>query len=168
MFSSLVLPRSYIFSFFFFNDTATTEIYTLSLHDALPISADEQRAHPAAEQPDAHQPAVHTPRRRRLALAPVPPERLRRQVLGGEPAGSALPRAHGAGALLARSGEAQAALRRGDADHPRGEALARAVPGGRGLRRGEASPVQGAPRLPADRVGDDRRPVARVRIPSGA
>src|SRR6266480_5073616 len=26
---------------FFFNDTATTEIYTLSLHDALPISADD-------------------------------------------------------------------------------------------------------------------------------
>src|SRR3712207_9302831 len=26
--------------FFFFNDTATTEIYTLSLHDALPISAE--------------------------------------------------------------------------------------------------------------------------------
>src|SRR3712207_9087991 len=29
--------ESYLF-FFFFNDTATTEIYTLSLHDALPIS----------------------------------------------------------------------------------------------------------------------------------
>src|SRR5256885_8096295 len=29
---------SFIFFFFFFNDTATTEIYTLSLHDALPIS----------------------------------------------------------------------------------------------------------------------------------
>src|SRR5260370_10584109 len=28
----------YKFSLFFFNDTATTEIYTLSLHDALPIS----------------------------------------------------------------------------------------------------------------------------------
>src|SRR2546430_6715267 len=28
------------FFFFFFNDTATTEIYTLSLHDALPISID--------------------------------------------------------------------------------------------------------------------------------
>src|SRR5256886_16082462 len=27
-----------MYSFFFFNDTATTEIYTLSLHDALPIS----------------------------------------------------------------------------------------------------------------------------------
>src|SRR5438132_2280530 len=32
--SCLCLPSS---SFFFFNDTATTEIYTLSLHDALPI-----------------------------------------------------------------------------------------------------------------------------------
>ena len=29
---------TFIFQFFFFNDTATTEIYTLSLHDALPIS----------------------------------------------------------------------------------------------------------------------------------
>src|SRR5216684_9093396 len=29
----------FIFFFFFFNDTATTEIYTLSLHDALPISS---------------------------------------------------------------------------------------------------------------------------------
>src|SRR2546426_5869318 len=34
MFYPLLIP----FSFFFFNDTATTEIYTLSLHDALPIS----------------------------------------------------------------------------------------------------------------------------------
>src|SRR2546422_11423234 len=31
-----MLPPSF-FLFFFFNDTATTEIYTLSLHDALPI-----------------------------------------------------------------------------------------------------------------------------------
>src|SRR5258708_11563734 len=30
--------RPYILTLFFFNDTATTEIYTLSLHDALPIS----------------------------------------------------------------------------------------------------------------------------------
>src|ERR1041385_9280687 len=29
--------------FFFFNDTATTEIYTLSLHDALPICSDDLR-----------------------------------------------------------------------------------------------------------------------------
>src|SRR5438477_12148223 len=42
MFSSLrfdLLFASYIF--FFFNDTATTEIYTLSLHDALPICSYE-------------------------------------------------------------------------------------------------------------------------------
>src|SRR6266566_9007571 len=34
----LVFIYSILFHFFFFNDTATTEIYTLSLHDALPIS----------------------------------------------------------------------------------------------------------------------------------
>src|SRR3712207_6851643 len=34
--------------FFFFNDTATTEIYTLSLHDALPIST---RAHASGVKP---------------------------------------------------------------------------------------------------------------------
>src|SRR5260370_4156197 len=32
--------------FFFFNDTATTEIYTLSLHDALPILVEEARSGP--------------------------------------------------------------------------------------------------------------------------
>src|SRR2546430_11992371 len=40
MFLSLQCTRSCMTAiFFFFNDTATTEIYTLSLHDALPISA---------------------------------------------------------------------------------------------------------------------------------
>src|SRR6266850_3849467 len=38
----------FCFFFFFFNDTATTEIYTLSLHDALPISA--SRAHPRRDR----------------------------------------------------------------------------------------------------------------------
>src|ERR1039457_1777743 len=32
-----VYSRSTLFGLFFFNDTATTEIYTFSLHDALPI-----------------------------------------------------------------------------------------------------------------------------------
>src|SRR2546422_1780523 len=36
-------PVIFFSSFFFFNDTATTEIYTLSLHDALPISLFENR-----------------------------------------------------------------------------------------------------------------------------
>src|SRR2546422_11749180 len=35
--SFFVRPLPPCFFFFFFNDTATTEIYTLSLHDALPI-----------------------------------------------------------------------------------------------------------------------------------
>src|SRR5688572_31788516 len=45
-------------SFFFFNDTATTEIYTLSLHDALPISCEQirieaihaEKQHPARDR----------------------------------------------------------------------------------------------------------------------
>src|SRR2546430_16915658 len=45
---SLPIPLQYrIFFFFFFNDTATTEIYTLSLHDALPIYRPGRRHHGA-------------------------------------------------------------------------------------------------------------------------
>src|SRR2546430_15444504 len=40
-----------LFFFFFFNDTATTEIYTLSLHDALPIWAVDGGADPAGRGP---------------------------------------------------------------------------------------------------------------------
>src|SRR3989442_11709074 len=43
-------------TFFFFNDTATTEIYTLSLHDALPISL----CGGLAEQGIVHQPFAET------------------------------------------------------------------------------------------------------------
>src|SRR5215467_3916813 len=39
MFSLILYYSFFLLFFFFFNDTATTEIYTLSLHDALPISA---------------------------------------------------------------------------------------------------------------------------------
>src|SRR6476646_10723063 len=38
-----LLATPCVFLFVFFNDTATTEIYTLSLHDALPISAARRR-----------------------------------------------------------------------------------------------------------------------------
>src|SRR5690554_8179514 len=37
IFDLLISHHLYFFFLFFFNDTATTEIYTLSLHDALPI-----------------------------------------------------------------------------------------------------------------------------------
>src|SRR2546425_10271706 len=38
-----MISSFFYFSFFFFNDTATTEIYTLSLHDALPIYGGRER-----------------------------------------------------------------------------------------------------------------------------
>src|SRR3712207_9207422 len=61
--------------FFFFNDTATTEIYTLSLHDALPISApNPAEAWPAlfvAETPGRSQ---WSSRPRRVPGSVVPPD----------------------------------------------------------------------------------------------
>ena len=42
--------------FFFFNDTATTEIYTLSLHDALPISAVVEAGAPEPPPEPEHRP----------------------------------------------------------------------------------------------------------------
>src|SRR5258705_5983769 len=70
-FSSLFL------SFLFFNDTATTEIYTLSLHDALPISHAAARHRGAADlrrdvpllQPGARRRRVGGRRHRRGAAA---------------------------------------------------------------------------------------------------
>src|SRR6266480_7824273 len=57
----------HLFSFFFFfNDTATTEIYTLSLHDALPICLPGASGKTAAsfafvrESPDANRSEEHT------------------------------------------------------------------------------------------------------------
>src|SRR5689334_23997570 len=51
----LSLPRlTHIF--FFFNDTATTEIYTLSLHDALPISKYFPRPRAEGPHPRHHRP----------------------------------------------------------------------------------------------------------------
>src|SRR2546426_12461491 len=43
-FFSVVRCLTVHFFFFFFNDTATTEIYTLSLHDALPICGQPDRS----------------------------------------------------------------------------------------------------------------------------
>src|SRR3712207_9524838 len=52
-----------LFLFFFFNDTATTEIYTLSLHDALPICPAPRctRTHPT---PARARRSAHTCQRR--------------------------------------------------------------------------------------------------------
>jgi len=82
-----VVIGDFFFFFFFFNDTATTEIYTLSLHDALPISA-------LAEDPD---PMVAT----EAAIA----------AGGGAPATRALDRAAGSRAWTVRAGAANVAVR---------------------------------------------------------
>src|SRR3712207_6908330 len=58
MFENLVF-----ITFFFFNDTATTEIYTLSLHDALPISQTwtaERAASPAITRDPSGEKATPT------------------------------------------------------------------------------------------------------------
>src|SRR6266403_6413812 len=57
------------FFFFFFNDTATTEIYTLSLHDALPISLTPRRLAASA-------PAATNPRKRVFTAALPRPEQI--------------------------------------------------------------------------------------------
>src|SRR2546427_5050331 len=51
------------FLFFFFNDTATTEIYTLSLHDALPISAEAENHIQEGRHRDSGQRFGHQRRR---------------------------------------------------------------------------------------------------------
>src|SRR5260221_9779722 len=61
-------PLTMCLFFFFFNDTATTEIYTLSLHDALPISAKGE------------------------SMPPVPLARFRNRTLGTEEPRSELDR----------------------------------------------------------------------------
>src|SRR3712207_9054066 len=76
--SSRVRARVIVLSFCFFNDTATTEIYTLSLHDALPIS-DARDAR--------HQRGVAARLRRRLLGRERRGHALRRDE-GGEPARS--------------------------------------------------------------------------------
>src|SRR2546430_5895670 len=63
--------RHTVFFFFFFNDTATTEIYTLSLHDALPIWRAVARHARGAPHPAAH--------RRRRARGAEPDDRTDRK-----------------------------------------------------------------------------------------
>src|SRR2546430_8801223 len=53
----IIIRTSFISFFFFFNDTATTEIYTLSLHDALPIYSGDAR-HRQASHANAVVPAA--------------------------------------------------------------------------------------------------------------
>src|SRR5207248_9839306 len=58
-------------SHFFLRDTATTEFYTLSLHDALPIfDSRERRPGPSGSQPRVSMPADHRPESSSPASSP--------------------------------------------------------------------------------------------------
>src|SRR2546430_13764147 len=83
--------------FFFFNDTATTEIYTLSLHDALPISRLRGRT-AAARGPGGRAAAGGLPRRRGGAR----PAADRAPLLAGRPPRRAGSRGHGRPVLRTR------------------------------------------------------------------
>src|SRR3712207_8550993 len=62
--------------FFFFNDTATTEIYTLSLHDALPISLRRGRRRRESRVPPARcAPRMPRAAERRGTVPRPPPDR---------------------------------------------------------------------------------------------
>src|SRR3989454_12732787 len=85
-----------ILFYFFFNDTATTEIYTLSLHDALPISHAKctagYRATKACKSwgefamtPSARRKARPSRRRDRASKVRLPTMRCRRHVGGQGP-----------------------------------------------------------------------------------
>src|SRR5947209_17964482 len=58
-FHAFLIIFHFVSTFFFFNDAPTTEIYTLSLHDALPISdAAISLVRPAAKPPRAREVTV--------------------------------------------------------------------------------------------------------------
>src|SRR3989454_10837243 len=125
------------FFFFFFNDTATTEIYTLSLHDALPISPREREspARPAGPALPQLPPVLHRAGRvadRQLAADD------RHQLAGVPPVGLGVPSGPGG-------------IRPADP-------VFRPRPAGRGFRR-PAGPARrtGGDQLDCRRAGGDRK-----------
>src|SRR5256885_1609545 len=78
--------------FFFFNDTATTEIYTLSLHDALPISRSRRTARPRRprRRPRGRRSAVRTLARARFVRVSARKARLVLDQIRGKSVGEAL------------------------------------------------------------------------------
>src|SRR3989449_11385640 len=136
---------------FFFNDTATTEIYTLSLHDALPISADPRQlgardagvpARVAIEgQPRPEPDEVERPGREKRP-APAQREGNPRDQQGGQH------HAHVAARVEDPGGEGPLALR---------EPLRYGLHGGREVA-GLADPEQGARHAEAGDAAHQRMP----------
>src|SRR2546422_5798543 len=169
-----------LFSFFFFNDTATTEIYTLSLHDALPISVagvrQESLAAPrvdrAAERRGVTEPRRSLSRRPTVGTGLAAPatekpcvEPRRRHAVGGpEPEDEALGEALARRELLEGVERQPTLLERvrvaGRGPHVRvadaTDEAARAGPGGEVLRRAPVDLVvaraEAGPRVVRDLV----------------
>src|SRR5438105_13257852 len=110
--------------FFFFNNTATTEIYTLSLHDALPIYQRVHRRLPGAE-------ALPRPRRRRRPLGRVR-SGVQRAAREGRPKARVARRVEPLLADAPRPQRADRDLRAGRALGDRGLRQSRPRPGARG------------------------------------
>src|SRR2546422_11108956 len=152
--------------FFFFNDTATTEIYTLSLHDALPIS--RGRGAGGAARLGLADAALRTPLDAAPAAAAGPQGhrvRVRRRAAHGAAAGAA-PRRRAPVAdqrLVRQRGGARPARATRAPHRPR--------PGGGALRPHPApppgataaptAPCLGRPPHPPRAPPDARRPAAR-------
>src|SRR3989454_12122876 len=125
--------------FFFFNDTATTEIYTLSLHDALPISLQA----PRTGRGRAAKPGGGRGHAEAGAQAPPSPDGRRRQAPHGQPR---LPRA----TLGARPGAAGSALLGGRAGGRGGGPERRGRGPGHGDRHRAGQGSQGTGRAAGD------------------
>src|SRR5256885_17192534 len=136
--------------FFFFNDTATTEIYTLSLHDALPICLDRSRGAEVDDRADVRPVDPHAER----VGSHDDLERAGREVALHGVAGLAVePGVIGAGAPAPR-------------DQPLA-LLVRALARGRVHDRGAALAPPAPERLP-QRAVDQPLPVAATPHPRGA
>src|SRR5690606_41513952 len=116
--------KSSEFSVFFFNATSTTDIYTLSLHDALPICAGSRSRGPREDPRHAADPETGRRRRRRGLGRPKGPRGSHRVLRAARPASAP------------EGSEASAAAVRGG-----GVRLLHGVPSRRGQR-----PDQGDPR----------------------
>src|SRR5881296_3527524 len=141
--------------FFFFNDTATTEIYTLlytlSLHDALPISLGAEPHATLAARLE-----IAAPRHGRVTCIPtVAPAHSDRPALpqferGREPAGYAAPRSE------ARRREIEHLGREG-AEQRHGRSVHGSLPGGQRAGHGDdQAPGHGGPAQPDIGVGRAR------------
>src|SRR2546427_899148 len=132
--------------FFFFNDTATTEIYTLSLHDALPISARRR----AARRAPRHARGVEGRLLGRAGRHPAP-GRIRvggaRRGQDGRGPGTTPRRRRPRGRdreAPRDPGSDRAGARAPGRDAPRGERARPGVAGVRGVHARRAEPLQGA------------------------